>query len=98
MPKRDSRYERVYETLRTVASTAIREFKGNPDGGVVVAGAQAEAFVRTLKGYTLPRIKKSFHARYVHRLFSTMLEDALSGMSHLSGKIMVVETPKRKKR
>ena len=98
MAKRDKRYDQVYETLRTVTATALREFKGNPDGGVVVAGAQAEAFVRTLKGNTLRLIKKEFHGKYLHKLFTTMLADVLDGMPHLEGRIIIVERQKTKKK
>lgn len=97
MAKRDTKYDQVYQTLRKVASESIREFKGNPDGGIVVAGAQAEAFVRTLKGYTLRLIKKKYHAQYLHRLFTQMLCDVLEDLPHLSGRIAVAERPKARK-
>ena len=98
MAKRDKRYEAIYKTIRTVAASALREFDGNPDGGVVVAGAQAEAFVRTLKGYTLRLINKGFHGKYLHSLFTTMLADVLDGIPHLEGRIVIVERQKAKKK
>lgn len=97
MAKRDRRYSQVYETLRTVTATALREFKDSPDCGILVAGAQAEAFVRTLKGYTLRMLKKYVHAQYLHSLFSQMLKDVLEDMPHLDGRIVIVERPKLKK-
>jgi len=95
MAKRDKQYEWVYRRMRDVASESLREVHNKPDGGVVVAGAQAEAFVRTLKGYTLRSIKPEFHAVYLHKLLSQMMKDILDGMSHLDGRIAIVE--KRKK-
>ena len=97
MAKRDKRYDWVYSRVRDIANETLREFKNDPDGGVVVAGAQAEAFVRTLKGYTLRHVKTEYHARYLHNLFTQMLKDVLDGMDHLSGRMVIVERPKKKK-
>jgi len=96
MAKRDRQYDKVYRTIRAVTSELLKGVHENPDGGVVVAGAQAEAFVRTLKGYTLRSIKPEYHAEYLHKLFSQMLKDVLDGMPHLGGRIMVMENRKKK--
>lgn len=94
--KRDKQYDQVYRKMRAVTSELLKGVHENPDGGVVVAGAQAEAFVRTLKGYTLRSIRPEYHAEYLHKLFSQMLKDVLDGMNHLGGRIMVVEKRRKK--
>jgi len=96
MAKRDKHYDQVYRRMRAVTSELLKGVHNEPDGGVVVAGAQAEAFVRTLKGYTLRSIKPEFHAQYLHGLFSKILVDVLDGMGHLDGRIIVVERRKKK--
>jgi hypothetical protein len=98
MAKRDKHYDQVYRRMRAVTSELLKGVHNEPDGGVVVAGAQAEALVRTLKGYTLRSIKPEFHAQYLHKLFSSVLTDVLDGMDHLTGKIIVIERPRSKKK
>jgi hypothetical protein len=88
-------YDRLRDILRDVTVVAIGDFRGSPEGGAVVAGAQAEALALTLKGFALRGIKKEFHAKYLHRLFSAMLADVLSETPHLTGRLVIVE--KRKK-
>jgi hypothetical protein len=96
MSKREKQYDQVYRKMRAVTSELMKTIHENPDGGVVVAGAQAEAFVRTLKGYTLRSIRPEFHAIYLHKLFAAMLKDTLDGMKHLDGQIIVVERRRKK--
>jgi hypothetical protein len=91
------KYEEVYKALRVIAKDAITGLHKEPHGGIVVAGAQAEALARTLKDYTLKGLRKRLHAEYLHRLFSTLLSEVLKGRPHLSGKIVVVERRNRKK-
>lgn len=97
MAKRDKHYDQVYRKMRAVTSELLKGVHNEPDGGVVVAGAQAEAFVRTLKGYTLRSIKPEYHAQYLHKLFSSIMKDVLDGMPHLRGQIIVVECKPKKK-
>lgn len=93
--KKDIRYEKVYKRVRAVASESIREFERAKDAGVVIAGAQAEALIRTLKGFTLRTIKKPYQAEYLHFLFSGMMKEVLDGLDHLDGRIVVVERKKK---
>lgn len=96
MAKKDRRYEKVYKRVRDIAAKSLEELQDRPDGGVVVASAQAEALARTVRGFTLRTIKKEFHAQFLHGLFSQMMKDVLAGMDHLDGKVLVVE--RRRKR
>lgn len=97
MAKRDKRYDWVYQRCRDIASETLREFKNDPDGGIVVAGAQAEALVRTLKGFTIRHIRPEYHARYLHSLFGQMMKDVLDGLPNLRGGLFIREIDKKKK-
>jgi hypothetical protein len=94
--KKDKRYEKIYERVRAITSQSIKELERSRDGGVIVAGAQAEALVRTLKGFTLRTIKKEYHAEYLHHLLSGMLKEVLDGLGHLDGRIVIMEKRQKK--
>ena len=96
MAKKDKRYEKVYERVRTIAAQSLEELKDRPDGGVVVASAQAEALARTVRGFTLTTLKKEFHAQFLHGLFNQIMRDVLEGLDYLNGHIVVVERKKKK--
>ena len=89
--KADPRYESVYQAIRNVAAFSLKQFAGRPDTAVVIAGAQAEALVRTLQGFALRSIKKGCQGHYLHHLFTAMLADVLEGQSHLKGRIVIAE-------
>lgn len=91
--KNDERYERVYERVREVAMASLKELQGSPDGPALVASAQAEAFVRSLR-YALRTIKGKYHATYLHNLFGKIMKDALGGHPNLTGMALIVERKK----
>ena len=93
--KIDQRYEAVYRRMREAASEAARTFQEDPDAGVLVANAQAEALTRTIRGFTLRKMPKVRHAHYIHWLFSRMLIDCIEGLD-LDGRILVVAGKKKK--
>ncbi len=96
MAKKDKLYEKVYERVRTLASESLKESGDRPDGGVVVASAQAEALARTVRGFTLRTVKREYHAQFLHGLLNQIMKDVLDGLDYLDGKIIVVERKKKK--
>lgn len=97
MAGRDKRYEWVYNRARDLANEALREFKSDPEAAMFVPGAQAEAFVRTLRGYTLRHLPKSRHAHYLHGFFTAIMRELLEGNDHIEGHIVFRDRPKKKK-
>lgn len=96
MAKKDKLYEKVYEQVRTLANESLKESEKRPDGGVVVASAQAEALARTVRGFTLRTIKREFHAQFLHGLLNQIMRDVLEGLDYLNGHIVIVERKKKK--
>lgn len=97
MAKKDKLYEKVYERARSIAAESLEESKGRPDGGAVIAAAQAEALARTVRGFVLRGIKKEYHAQFLHGLLNQIMRDVLEGLDYLNGHVVVVERTKKKK-
>jgi hypothetical protein len=97
MAKKDKLYEKVYERVRTLATESLKESQDRPDGGAVIAAAQAEALARTVRGFTLRTIKREFHAQFLHGLLNQIMRDVLDGLDYLDGHIVVAERKKKKK-
>lgn len=90
-------YEMVYKDLREVAHEAMRAFGDREDAPFMVACAQAEALVRTLRAYTLRAVRKNAHAGYLHYFFTELLQETLHEMPHLRGMLLVKEQKPKKK-
>jgi len=88
-------YEEVYDDFRTVVETAVDRFGNHSDIALVVGNAQAEALVRTLRGFTMRRMTKREKAEWLHWLFNQMLGDILKGEKGIVAKLLVRETRKK---
>lgn len=88
-------YEEVYDDFRTVVETAVDRFGNHSDIALVVGNAQAEALVRTIKGFTLRRMTKRQKAEYCHWIFNQMIGDILKGEKGILAKILVRETKRK---
>jgi hypothetical protein len=88
-------YEEVYSEFRTVVESAVDRFGNHSDIALVVGNAQAEALVRTIRGFTLSHIPKRQRAEYLHWLFNQMLGDILGGEKGIVAKMVVREVAKK---
>jgi len=84
-------YEEVYDDFRTVVETAVDRYGAGVETATIVGNAQAEALVRTLRGFTMRKMTKKQKAEYVSWLFGQMLVDILDGQKGLVAKILVRE-------
>lgn len=94
--KADEFYEIVYERLRGAASLSLAESKV-PEAPLLVADAQAEALVRTLRGFTLRSLPKKEHAQYLHWFMTRFLKELTEKLPHIRAHMIVREMPRKRK-
>lgn len=90
-------YEEVYDDFRTVVETAVDRYGAGVETAIIVGNAQAEALVRTIKGFTLRGMTKRQKTEYISWLMSQILSDILDGEKGIIGRMLVREVRVKKK-